>query len=96
MRGPGHGYLCSKYPVRHFLQTSLNRLYSSGVARAWVMPGPSSWSLPVERCAVVISPREAQKIFFAFIFQLPGWALVAPSCFVQMYEDLCSIRLTCT
>jgi len=69
---------------------------SSGVARTWVTPGPSSWSLPVERCAVVISPREARKIFFAFIFRLSGWALVAPSCFVLMYEDLCSIRLTCT
>ena len=33
------------------------------------MPGPSSWSLPVERRAVVIS----RKNFFAFIFQLSGW-----------------------
>jgi len=49
------------------------------------MPGPSSWSLPVERRAAAISPREARKSFFAFIFQLSGWALVAPSCFVLMY-----------
>ena len=66
------------------------------------MPGPSSWSPLVERCAAVISPREARKNFFAFIFQLSGWALMAPSCFVLMYEDqepdedICSIRLTCT
>ena len=33
------------------------------------------------RSIVVISPRKARKIFFAFIFQLSGWALVAPSCF---------------
>ena len=59
------------------------------------MPGPSSWSLPVERCAVAISPHEVRKKIFAFIFQLSGWALVAPPCFVLMYEDLCSIRLTC-
>jgi len=32
------------------------------------------------RCVVVISPREARKKIFAFIFQLSGWALVAPSC----------------
>ena len=48
------------------------------------MPGPSSVSLPVERRAMAISLREARKIF-AFIFQLSGWALVAPSCFVLMY-----------
>ena len=71
-------------------------VYSSGVARTRVMLGPSSWSLPVERRAAAISPREARKIYFAFIFQLSGWALMAPSCFVLMYEDLCSIRLTCT
>ena len=61
---------------------------ASGVARTWVMPGPSSWSLPVERRVVAISPREARKNFFAFIFQLSGWALVAPSFFVLMYEDV--------
>jgi len=27
--------------------------------------------------------------FFAFIFQLSGWALVAPSCFVLMHQDQC-------
>ena len=30
---------------------------------------------------MLISPRKARKNFFAFIFQLSGWALVAPSCF---------------
>ena len=62
----------------------LNLVHTSGVARTWVMPGPSSFSLPVERRATAISLREARKIF-AFIFQLSGWALVAPSCFVLMY-----------
>jgi len=52
------------------------------------MPGPSSWSLPVERRVEAISPRKARKNFFAFIFQLSGCALVAPSCFVLVYEDL--------
>jgi len=28
-----------------------------------------------------IRPREARKIFFTFIFQLSGLALVAPLCF---------------
>jgi len=79
--------------LRH--RTASQVAESSGVARTWVMPGPSSWSLPVERCLVAISPREARKNFFAFIFQLSGWALVA-SCFVLMYEDLWSIRFTCT
>jgi len=50
--------------------------FTSGVARTWVMPGPSSWSLPV------------RGKFFAFIFQLSGWALVAPSCFVLMYARI--------
>ena len=44
------------------------------------------------RCVVVISPRKARKKMFTFIFQLSGWALVAPSCFVLtflMYQDQC-------
>ena len=32
------------------------------------MPGPSSWSLPVERRAAAISPREARKIFSPSFF----------------------------
>jgi len=32
--------------------------------------------------------RSAEK-FFTFIFQLSGWAVVAPSCFVLMYQDQC-------
>ena len=35
-----------------------------------------------------ISPRFARKNF-AFIFQLSGWALVEPSCFVLMHQDQC-------
>ena len=31
-----------------------------------------------ERRIVLISLREVRKKFFAFIFQLPGWFLVAP------------------
>ena len=45
----------------------------------------------------------AQKKNFAFIFQLSGWALVAPSCFMhrkfQMYEDCRSraaVLLSCS
>ena len=34
------------------------------------------------------SARSAEK-FFAFIFQLSGWVLVAPSCFVLMHQDQC-------
>ena len=49
----------------------------------------------MERRAAVISPREARQNFFAFVFQVSGWALVAPSCFVLIYENLCSICLTC-
>ena len=33
------------------------------------------------RCVVLIIPREARKKKIAFIFQLPGWALMAPTCF---------------
>ena len=35
-----------------------------------------------------ISPRKAQETFFAFIFQLSGWALVAPSCFALQVRGL--------
>jgi len=42
-----------------------------------------------QRRVVVISPREARKKIFAFIFQLSGWTLVAPSCFVLMHQDQC-------
>ena len=33
------------------------------------------------RSAYLYISREARKIFFTVIFQLPGWGLVAPSCF---------------
>ena len=35
-----------------------------------------------------ISPREARKLFFTFIFQLSGWALVALSCFPLQVPDV--------
>ena len=41
-----------------------------------------------KRCVVLISPREAQKIYFAFIFQLSGWALVAPLCLALQVPDV--------
>jgi len=34
------------------------------------------------------SARSAEK-FFAFIFQLLGWALVEPLCFALMHQDHC-------
>ena len=40
------------------------------------------------RRVVLISPRKARKIIFAFIFQVSGWALVAPSCFAQHVPDV--------
>ena len=43
-------------------------LTCSGVARTWVMPGPSTWSLPVKRRAAAISPRKARKIFSPLFF----------------------------
>jgi len=43
-------------------------LVPSGVARTWVMPGPSSRSLPVERRALAMSPREARKFFSPSFF----------------------------
>ena len=39
------------------------------------------------RVSAVQSARSAEK-FFAFIFQLSGWALVAPSCFAQQVPDV--------
>jgi len=35
-----------------------------------------------------MSPREAQKKFFAFIFQLSGWTVVAPSWFAPQVPDV--------
>ena len=46
-----------------YVEGAKEYVLDSGVARTWVMPGPSSWSLPVERRIVAISPREARKIF---------------------------------
>ena len=37
---------------------------------------------------MLISPRQARKFFFAFIFQLSGWAVVAPSCFALQVPDV--------
>jgi len=71
---------CTLFSPRKLTSVFFSLHVYSGVARTWVMPGPSSWSLPVERRAAGISLREARKNFFAFIFQLSGWALVAPSC----------------
>ena len=42
----------------------------------------------IEACSGDQSARSAEKIF-AFFFQLSGWALVAPSCFVLMHQDQC-------
>ena len=42
-----------------------------------------------EVCRVVlISPREVWENFFTFIFQISGWALVAPLCFALQVPDL--------
>ena len=35
---------------------------------------------------------QSAEIFFAFIFQLSGWALVAPSCFAQQVPDVKGLR----
>ena len=32
---------------------------------------------------------QSAENFFAFIFQISGWAVVAPSCFVLMRQDQC-------
>ena len=45
---------------------------TSGVARIL------SVARAQERRIVLIRLREVRKKFFAFIFQLPGWVLVAP------------------
>ena len=37
---------------------------------------------------MLISPREVRKFFFAFIFQLSGWALVALSCLPLQVPDV--------
>ena len=37
---------------------------------------------------MLISPREARKNFFAFIFHFSGWALVAPSHFALQVPDV--------
>ena len=41
-----------------------------------------------QRCVLLISPHKARKYFFAFIFQLSGWAVVAPSCFALQVPGL--------
>ena len=40
----------------------------------------------IEVCSADQSARSAE-MFFAFIFQISGWALVAPSCFVLQVRD---------
>ena len=40
------------------------------------------------RGGVLISPHEARKFIFTFIFQLSGWALVASSCFALQAPDV--------
>ena len=40
-----------------------------------------------EACRADQSARSAEN-FFTFIFQLSGWALVAPSCFAQQVPDV--------
>ena len=42
----------------------------------------------LHRRVAPISPREARKNFFAFIFQLSGWAVVAPSWFAPEVPDV--------
>ena len=42
---------------------------------------------------MVISPREARKFSFAFIFQLSGWALVSPSCFALQVPDVRGLQV---
>ena len=64
-------------------------LWTSEAAKDVGIRGGTLLKAAVERRVERISPREAREIFFPFIFQLLGMALVAPSCFVLMYEDLC-------
>ena len=40
-----------------------------------------------------ISPREAWKKFFAFIFHFSGWALVAPSRFALQVPDVRGLQV---
>ena len=42
---------------------------------------------------MMISPRKAWKILFAFIFHLSGWALVAPSCFALQVPDVRGLQV---
>ena len=52
------------------------------VADLEILKGVFSGECSEQRCEVLIChPRKARKNFFAVIFQLPGWAIVAPSCF---------------
>ena len=52
------------------------------VADLEIWKGGFSGECSEQRHEVLISlPRKARKIFFAVTFQLPGWAVVAPSCF---------------
>ena len=46
----------------------------------------------IETRSVDHSAKRGEK-FFAFIFQLPGWALVAPSCFAL--QAICNVVLLC-
>jgi len=73
-----------------------NLCSNSGVARTWVMPGLSSWSLPVERLAVVISPREARKIFRLHFSVIRMGSRGTFMLCTDVREDVYSIRLTCT
>ena len=60
--------VATNMPLLSVYYLSVSKVNCSGVARTWVMPGPSSWSLPVERRAAVITPREARKIFSSSFF----------------------------
>ena len=42
----------------------------------------------LQRRVAPISPRKARKKNFAFIFQLSGWAVVAPSWFAPQVPDV--------
>ena len=54
------------------------RSQDTEVARAQELQAAEGSAL---RRVVLIIPRKARKRNFAFIFQLPGWALVTPLCF---------------
>ena len=55
--------------------------YTSGVARNVELAGHGQ--IRTLHCR-----RQCAEIFFAFIFQLSGWALVAPSCFALRVPDV--------